>query len=55
MPSAEVMRRCVPSTPVHYEPFAVLLPDVLICNEESRDKTYSFAAMVNALDVTGVG
>ena len=37
------------------EPFAVLLPDVLLLEEESRDKNYSFAAMVDAWNVTGVG
>ena len=37
------------------EPFAVLLPDVLVLDQESRDKNYSFAAMVDAWNVTGVG
>jgi UTP--glucose-1-phosphate uridylyltransferase len=37
------------------EPFAVLLPDVLVLDQESRDKNYSFAAMVGAWNVTGVG
>ena len=30
------------------EPFAVLLPDVLVLDQESRDKNYSFAAMADA-------
>ena len=37
------------------EPFAVLLPAVLVLDQESRDKNYSFAAMVDAWNVTGVG
>ncbi len=37
------------------EPFAVLLPDVLVLDQESRDKDYSFAAMVGAWTVTGGG
>ena len=37
------------------EPFAVLLPDVLVLDQESRDKNYSFAAMVDAWNVTSVG
>ena len=37
------------------EPFAVLLPDVLVLDQESRDKNYSFAAMVDVWNVTGVG
>ncbi len=37
------------------EPFAVLLPDVLVLDKQSRDKNYSFAAMVDAWNVTGVG
>ncbi|MDB3979049.1 sugar phosphate nucleotidyltransferase [Pseudomonadales bacterium] len=37
------------------EPFAVLLPDVLVLDQESRDKNYSFAAMVDAWNVSGVG
>ena len=30
------------------EPFAVLLPDVLVLDQESRDKNYSFAGMNDA-------
>jgi UTP--glucose-1-phosphate uridylyltransferase len=30
------------------EPFAVLLPDVLVLDKESRDKNYSFSALVGA-------
>jgi UTP--glucose-1-phosphate uridylyltransferase len=37
------------------EPFAVLLPDVLVLDKESRDKNHSFAAMTGAWNETGVG
>jgi UTP--glucose-1-phosphate uridylyltransferase len=37
------------------EPFAVLLPDVLVLDQESRDRNYSFAAMTDAWNETGVG
>ena len=37
------------------EPFAVLLPDVLVLDQESRDKNYSFAAMTEAWNEAGVG
>tara|TARA_Y100000992_G_scaffold278319_1_gene223770 strand:- start:68 stop:640 length:573 start_codon:yes stop_codon:yes gene_type:complete len=37
------------------EPFAVLLPDVLVLDQESRDKDYSFIAMVDAWNETGTG
>lgn len=37
------------------EPFAVLLPDVLVLDQESRDKNYSFAHLVKAWDKTGTG
>jgi UTP--glucose-1-phosphate uridylyltransferase len=37
------------------EPFAVLLPDVLVLDQESRDKDYSFAAMTDAWNETGMG
>ena len=37
------------------EPFAVLLPDVLVLDQESRDKNYSFAQLVKAWDETGTG
>jgi UTP--glucose-1-phosphate uridylyltransferase len=37
------------------EPFAVLLPDVLVLDQESRDKNYSFTAMTDAWNETGVG
>jgi UTP--glucose-1-phosphate uridylyltransferase len=40
---------------LHDEPFAVLLPDVLVLDQESRDKDYSFAAMTDAWNETGVG
>jgi len=37
------------------EPFAVLLPDVLVLDKESRDKNYSFASMTDAWNETGIG
>jgi UTP--glucose-1-phosphate uridylyltransferase len=37
------------------EPFAVLLPDVLVLDNESRDRNYSFAQLVKAWDKTEVG
>jgi UTP--glucose-1-phosphate uridylyltransferase len=37
------------------EPFAVLLPDVLVLDKESRDKNYSFSAMTDAWNETGIG
>ena len=37
------------------EPFAVLLPDVLVLDNESRDKNYSFTKLVEAWNHTGVG
>jgi UTP--glucose-1-phosphate uridylyltransferase len=37
------------------EPFAVLLPDVLVLDQESRDKNYRFAAMTDAWNETGIG
>jgi len=37
------------------EPFAVLLPDVLVLDQESRDKNHSFTAMTDAWNETGVG
>ena len=37
------------------EPFAVLLPDVLVLDQESRDNNYSFAQLVKAWDETGAG
>ena len=37
------------------EPFAVLLPDVLVLDKESRDKNHSFAAMTDAWNETGIG
>jgi UTP--glucose-1-phosphate uridylyltransferase len=37
------------------EPFAVLLPDVLVLDKESRDINYSFAAMTRVWNETGVG
>ena len=37
------------------ESFAVLLPDVLVLDQESRDQNYSFAAMTDAWNETGIG
>jgi UTP--glucose-1-phosphate uridylyltransferase len=37
------------------EPFAVLLPDVLVLDKESRGKNYSFAQLVRAFNDTGIG
>ena len=37
------------------EPFAVLLPDVLVLDKEKRDTNYSFSALVGAWDETGIG
>jgi len=37
------------------EPFAVLLPDVLVLDHESRDNNYSFAQLVKAWGETGAG
>jgi len=40
---------------INSEPFAVLLPDVLVLDQESRDKNYSFTAMTDEWNETGVG
>ena len=37
------------------EPFAVLLPDVLVVDDESRKKNYSFSKLVSAWNTSGVG
>lgn len=37
------------------EPFAVLLPDVLVLDKEHRANNFSFINLVNAWDQTGVG
>ena len=37
------------------EPFAVLLPDVLVLDSQSRDRNYSFARLVEAWNKTEVG
>ena len=37
------------------EPFAVLLPDVLVLDKESRERNYSFAQLVEAWNKTEVG
>jgi UTP--glucose-1-phosphate uridylyltransferase len=37
------------------EPFAVLLPDVLVLDQESHDQNYSFGVMTDAWNETGIG
>tara|TARA_B100000780_G_C21126647_1_gene457435 strand:- start:8337 stop:9233 length:897 start_codon:yes stop_codon:yes gene_type:complete len=37
------------------EPFAVLLPDVLVLDRNSRGKNYSFSQLVGAWNKTGIG
>ena len=37
------------------EPFAVLLPDVLVLDKESRDRNYSFSQLVEAWNTTETG
>jgi len=37
------------------EPFAVLLPDVLVIDKASRAKNFSFSELVKAWDTTGIG
>jgi len=37
------------------EPFAVLLPDVLVLDKPSRSRNYSFAQLVAAWEATGLG
>lgn len=37
------------------EPFAVLLPDVIVVDDESRVRNHSFCELVNAWNTTGVG
>jgi len=37
------------------EPFAVLLPDVMVLDKETRVKNYSFSLMVSAWNDTGIG
>ena len=37
------------------EPFAVLLPDVLVLDKESRERNYSFAQLVDAWNMSGIG
>jgi UTP--glucose-1-phosphate uridylyltransferase len=39
----------------HYEPVAVLLPDVLVLAQESRDKNYCLSSMLAAWNHTGIG
>ena len=37
------------------EPFAVLLPDVLVLDKKARKKNYSFVQLTNAWNRTGIG
>lgn len=37
------------------EPFTVLLPDILVLDKKSLSKNYSFSAMVEAWNETGIG
>jgi UTP--glucose-1-phosphate uridylyltransferase len=37
------------------EPFAVLLPDVLVVDDEARGRNHSFCELVNAWNTSGVG
>ena len=39
---------------VNNEPFAVLLPDVLVLDKKNRDTNYSFVHLVNAWNETGI-
>jgi UTP--glucose-1-phosphate uridylyltransferase len=39
---------------VNDEPFAVLLPDVLVLDKEAREKNFSFLELVNAWNNTGI-
>jgi len=40
---------------INDEPFAVLLPDVLVLDKKNRDKSFSFAHLVGAWNETGLG
>ena len=40
---------------INDEPFAVLLPDVLVVDRKSRKKNFSFSHLVKAWNMTGVG
>jgi UTP--glucose-1-phosphate uridylyltransferase len=40
---------------INGEPFAVLLPDVLVLDRESRQRNFSFAQLVEAWNTTKVG
>jgi UTP--glucose-1-phosphate uridylyltransferase len=40
---------------VNNEPFAVLLPDVLVLDKKNQEKNHSFAHLVNAWNKTGIG
>jgi len=40
---------------INDEPFAVLLPDVLVLDKKNREKNYSFSNLVNAWNESGIG
>lgn len=40
---------------INNEPFAVLLPDVLVVDKKNREKNSSFAQLINAWNKTGIG
>ena len=40
---------------INNEPFAVLLPDVLVLDKKNRDKSFSFSHLLNAWKETGIG
>lgn len=40
---------------INNEPFAVLLPDVLVLDKKNRKKNFSFEQLVNAWNETGIG
>jgi UTP--glucose-1-phosphate uridylyltransferase len=40
---------------LNYEPFSVLLPDVLVLDQQPRERNYSFAQLVEAWNKTEIG
>ena len=40
---------------VNNEPFAVLLPDVLVLDKKNQEKNFSFTHLINAWNETGIG
>jgi UTP--glucose-1-phosphate uridylyltransferase len=40
---------------INNEPFAVLLPDVLVLDKKNRDKSFSFSHLLNAWKESGIG